>query len=194
MTEFKNGDKIVVFPHQWNITYTSVSGPVVGEIIRMSTWEGRAAYCVEHKTSEGKTNSIWTDRAEADNLIAHVGGPFKDGDRVVYTGEETPGAKGLIGTVKDVQSDGTWIVLTDLDFSKAGAVPSYFDQGYARNFSLYTKPSVEEPTEDTPANPELQALRERLLALAVKAYVDEAHQSIVETARMFENYITGGTK
>lgn len=201
--KFNIGDLIVVEKHQWNIDdYSLVDGPVVGKVARVSRGYASSGegpnYLVEHTTKSGKTVQIWTERGEADNL--RPAPKFNVGDRVVYTGNDTVDAKGLIGTVAKIEdapdTEYGWLVLTDLDRSQAPGVLSYFDQGYARNFSRYTAPVVEE-TEDTAPTfqGDIFELRERLLALAVKAgALGATGATAVRAARTFENYITGGTK
>lgn len=195
--KFNVGDLIVVEKHQWNIDYDRVDGPVTGKVV--GTIRGQVpSYLVEHTDKYGKVIRIYTARNEADNLRRAP--KFNVGDRVVYTGNDTANAKGLIGTVKKIEdaedTEYAWLLLTDLDRSQAPDVLPWFNQGYAHNFSLYTEPVVEEAEDTAPTfQGDIFELRERLLALAVKVGdFGSTGETVVEEARTFENYITGGTK
>jgi hypothetical protein len=85
---FKVGDKIVVKTDQWNINYTSVSGPVVGEVTRVSGHDGQHAYQVEHKIDNGVTNLIYTDYKAEPFLKPAPTSRFKTGDRVLLSGTQ----------------------------------------------------------------------------------------------------------
>lgn len=89
--KFKVGDKIVVQKHQWNIGYGAVSGPVIGAVVNVSTSEGVPSYAVQHANKWGVTTTIWTDRAEADNLVAAPVFKYAVGDRVTVTDYFTQG-------------------------------------------------------------------------------------------------------
>lgn len=197
MTTFKDGDKVRRIAG-WN-TY----GPTEDfGVVETAPWAPITHDNVPIRWADGHLRGAFPRNIELvqEDTVTRTEPKFNVGDRVVYTGNDTVDAKGLIGTVKKIEdapdTEYGWLVLTDLDRSQAPGVLSYFDQGYARNFSLYTEPVVEEAEESAPTfQGDIFELRERLLALAVNVGdFCSTGGTVVKAARTFENYITGGTK
>lgn len=118
---------------------------------------------------------------------------FNPGDRVRIVRDKSISAyNGVTGAIDTVANDNLWPirVIFDEPVAACGNIKAdIFDPDEIELIIAESEPSP------TPADPELQALRERLLDKTIKAIDFGADaDTIVTIAKAFEAYVTGDTK
>lgn len=124
---------------------------------------------------------------------------FKKGDRVRVVQDRTiPEYNGLTGTVESVSDDILWAIRVVFDepvASRDGITADVFDDTEIELIAADDAADDATDEQPTPADPDLQALRERLLDKAIHStgFAPDT-DSVLATAKAFEAYVTGGTK
>lgn len=115
---------------------------------------------------------------------------FNPGDRVRIVRDKSISAyNGVLGVVDIIANDNLWPIRVIFD------EPVAERDNIAADIFDPDEIELVPPPEPAPADGETQALRERLLELAIKAAgFEDTHVTIVEAAKAFEAYITGDTK